>query len=107
MLFPDQAALVGPTEFVDYVVPTTEKLADAVTAKAPWCDSLILVNHGLVNFGKNLREAYYRTEVTEESAKIYLAALAVKEPKRLTAEEVDEIRGLSSEAYRIQLLQNQ
>lgn len=105
MLFPDQAALVGDVGFVPYVLPTTDLLADAVAAKVGQFNSILLENHGLVTTGKNLREAYYRTEVVEESAKIYLAAKAVGTPKALTDAEYKEIQSLESEAYRVQLLQ--
>jgi L-fuculose-phosphate aldolase len=104
IMFPDQAALVGKTVYIDYVLPTTDKLADAVVAKIEH-SSILLGNHGLVTTGRNLREAYYRTEVVEESAKIFLIATAVKKPKVLTKEEFEEIASLESEAYRIELLQ--
>lgn len=106
MLFPDQAALVGEVAFVPYVVPTTDKLANLVAEQADRYNSILLKNHGLVTTGKNLREAYYRTEVMEESSKIYLIAKSVGTPRRLTEEEYKEIQGLESEAYRVQLLQN-
>ena len=105
IMFPDQAALVGKTVYVPYVLPTTDKLADALLEKVNEASSILLGNHGLVTTGRNLREAYYRTEVVEESSKIFLIAKAIKEPKVLTQEEVDEIASLESEAYRIQLLQ--
>jgi L-fuculose-phosphate aldolase len=105
VMFPDQAALVGKVGFVPYVLPTTDLLADAVADKINDYNSLLLGNHGLVTVGKNLREAYYRTEVCEESAKIYLLAKAVGEPKVMTEEEFAEVASLESEAYRIELLQ--
>lgn len=106
VMFPDQAALVGRTAYVPYVLPTTAALAEAVAAKASEASTLLLGNHGLVTVGRNLREAYYRTEVVEESAKIYLIAASVREPRVLTPAEVEEIASLESEAYRIRLLQN-
>jgi len=105
VMFPDQAALVGKTTYVPYVLPTTDKLADAVAAKVSEFSTILLGNHGLVTTGRNLREAYYRTEVVEESAKIYLIASAIRPPKALTDEEYREIASLESEAYRIELLQ--
>ncbi|MUT67208.1 class II aldolase/adducin family protein [Paenibacillus sp. NEAU-GSW1] len=105
IMFPDQAALVGKTVYVPYVLPTTDKLAEALVAKVNDASSILLGNHGLVTTGRNLREAYYRTEVVEESSKIYLIAQAIKQPKVLTKEEFEEIASLESEAYRIQLLQ--
>lgn len=105
VMFPDQAALVGKTLYIPYVLPTTDKLANAFAAKVNDGSTFLLGNHGLVTTGVNLREAYYRTEVVEESAKIYLIAKAVREPKVLTDEEYEEIASLESEAYRIELLQ--
>lgn len=105
IMFPDQAALVGKVGFVPYVLPTTDLLANKVASRIPKYNSLLLGNHGLVTVGHNLREAYYRTEVCEESAKIYLLAHAVCKPKLLTEEEFEAVAALESEAYRIQLLQ--
>lgn len=105
IMFPDQAALVGNTVYVPYVLPTTDKLADAYVEKVNEANSVLLGNHGLVTSGRNLREAYYRTEVVEESTKIYLIAKAIREPKVLTKDEFEEIASLESEAYRIELLQ--
>jgi len=105
VMFPDQAALVGTTGYIPYVLPTTDRLADAVAAKVNDFSALLLGNHGLVTTGRNLREAYYRTEVVEESAKIYLIASSIRKPKALTEAEYKEIASLESEAYRIELLQ--
>ena len=73
-MFPDQAALVGRTAYIPYIIPTTDLLADAVAEKVTTASSILLGNHGLVTTGRNLREAYYRTQVVEESAKIFLSA---------------------------------
>lgn len=107
IMFPDQAALTGKTGFIPYVIPTTELLANAVKEKITSFNTLLLENHGLVTVGRNLREAYYRTEVVEESARIYLLAKAAGTPKVLTEQELEDIRALESEAYRIKLLQQQ
>lgn len=105
IMFPDQAALVGRTAYIPYLIPTTDLLADAVAAKVGEASSILLGNHGLVTTGRNLREAYYRTQVVEESAKIYLSARAAGTPVPLTDREVADIAALESEDYRIQLLQ--
>ncbi|SMF82792.1 L-fuculose-phosphate aldolase [Paenibacillus uliginis N3/975] len=105
IMFPDQAALVGRTSYIPYIIPTTDLLADAVAEKVTEASSILLGNHGLVTTGRNLREAYYRTQVVEESAKIYLSARAAGTPKPLSDQEVDDIAALESEDYRIQLLQ--
>ncbi|NJE26762.1 aldolase [Thermococcus sp. MV5] len=35
------------------------------------CDAVIMENHGVVTVGKSLREAYYKVELVEESAKLW------------------------------------
>ncbi|WP_106765860.1 class II aldolase/adducin family protein [Paenibacillus faecalis] len=105
IMFPDQAALVGRTAYIPYIIPTTDLLADAVAEKVNEASTILLENHGLVTTGRNLREAYYRTQVVEESAKIYLSARAAGTPKLLSDQEVADIAALESEDYRIQLLQ--
>lgn len=105
IMFPDQAALTGKTVFVPYVVPTTDRLADAVKAHVKEASTILLINHGLVTTGRNLREAYYRTEIVEESAKIWLIARSIRDPKVLSEDDYQEIAALESEAYRIKLLQ--
>ncbi|MFD0714679.1 class II aldolase/adducin family protein [Paenibacillus sp. GCM10027626] len=106
VMFPDQAALVGRTAYVPYVLPTTEQLAVAVAGKAGEASSILLGNHGLVTTGRNLREAYYRTQIVDESCKVYLSAHAVSsEPSVLDEAQVAEIASLESEEYRIKLLQ--
>lgn len=105
IMFPDQAALVGRTAYIPYLIPTTDLLANAVAAKVNEASSILLGNHGLVTTGRNFREAYYRTQVVEESAKIYLSVRAAGTPVQLTAQEVADIAALESEDYRIQLLQ--
>lgn len=104
-MFPDQAALVGKTAFVPYVLPTTSVLAEAVANKVNEASSILLGNHGLVTVGRNLREAYYRTQVVAESAAIYMSAKVIGTPKALSDEEFAEIASLESEDYRIKLLQ--
>lgn len=105
IMFPDQAALVGKTAFVDYVLPTTSLLADAVAEKVNEASSILLGNHGLVTTGRNLREAYYRTQVVNESCKIYMSAKAVGPVKVLTDEQFAEVASLETEEYRVKLLQ--
>lgn len=107
VMFPDQAALTGKTGFVPYVIPTTELLANAVKEKITQYSTLLLGNHGLVTVGRNLREAYYRTEVVEDAARIYLLAKAAGTPRVLTEQELEDIRALETESYRIKLLQQQ
>jgi L-fuculose-phosphate aldolase len=105
-MFPDQVALVGTVPCIDYVVPCSQELADAVveTMRDQEVNALLMQNHGLITIGHNLKEAYYRTEVIEDAARVYWIAASVGTPRVLSALEADEIQNLEAERYRQRLL---
>ena len=107
-MFPDQVALVGKAPLLDYVTPCTQELADAAAAamREPDITALLLQNHGLITIGHNLKEAYYRSELIEDAARIYWIAATVGTPRILTAGEADVIRNLDAERYRQRLLRD-
>jgi L-fuculose-phosphate aldolase len=107
-MFPDQVALVGRVPCIDYVVPCSQELADAVVAamRDPAVTALLMQNHGLITVGHNLKEAYFRTEVIEDAARVYWIAASVGTPRALTADEATEIQNLEAERYRQRLLRD-
>jgi len=61
---------------------------------------VLLQNHGTLALGSSSKEAFYRTELMEESAKIFLYGKIFGKVRTLSEEEVKRIEGLRSEAYR-------
>ncbi len=49
----------------------TQELADAVSEALCQSDAAIMENHGTVTVGRSLREAFYKAELVEESAKLW------------------------------------
>ncbi|ASJ08048.1 fuculose phosphate aldolase [Thermococcus siculi] len=49
----------------------TQELADAVSDALCHSDAAIMENHGIVTVGRSLREAFYKAELVEESAKLW------------------------------------
>ena len=76
-LFPDHVALVGKLPCIGYVIPCTPELAAAVVEAmgAAGINGLLMRNHGLITVGATVREAYYRTEVVEDAARVFWIAL--------------------------------
>lgn len=103
-LFPDFPAMVRNVTYLDYIIPTTEKLANAVAETIPHTDVVVMRNHGVLTVGKTMKEAYFFMQLTEESAKVYTISSTVGVPRILTEEECKELRDLSSEKYRSELL---
>ena len=101
---PDYVAYLDRVETIDYVVPTSEELADAVANALADCNCLAMINHGTITVGAHLKEAYYRTDILEQSAKMQFVAAVAGAPKILTDAEVQEVRDLRTEAYRREVL---
>ena len=85
-MFPEFVCDIDRIAHIDYVVPTTEKLADVVVKVAGENNVILMTNHGVLAFGRNLREAYYRNLIVEDAAKSLVAACVVGKPRFLTKE---------------------
>jgi L-fuculose-phosphate aldolase len=79
---------------VPYEIPTSPMLGRAVAQYAKDFNVMVLENHGLVTLGKSNREAYNRTELTEEIAKIMVIAysLGKGEPRWPTEKDIQEYK---------------
>jgi len=49
----------------------TEALAEVVASSLKKHDAVIMENHGVATVGRSLREAFYKAELVEESAKLW------------------------------------
>ena len=79
---------------IPYEIPTSTMLADAVAEYARQYNVLVLENHGLVTLGKNNREAFNRTDLAEEIAKMICIAysLGQGEPRWPSPREIQEFK---------------
>ncbi|HOL66054.1 MAG TPA: class II aldolase/adducin family protein [bacterium] len=106
-IFPDFVAILGHAiPVVDYVIPAGEAIRKAVVAALKRANVATLKNHGAVCLGSTLYEAFVRSWVLEESARMLLAALVAGKPRYLSAEEIEGIDHLEAEDYRKTLLKN-
>jgi L-fuculose-phosphate aldolase len=96
---------LGRTGTVPYVTPTTQRLADAMSEKAKTCDTIFMVNHGVLAVGANVKQAYYRVVVVEDAAKSLVAAAVVGKPRFFTQAEIDEILSLDAVKYRSKMME--
>jgi len=96
---------LGRTGTVPYVTPTTQGLADAMGEKVRSCDTVFMVNHGVLAVGVNVKQAFYRVAVAEDAAKSMVAAAVVGKPEFLTQEQIDEILSLDAVKHRTKMME--
>ena len=95
---------LGRVGTVPYVTPTTTRLADAMAAKARTCDTIFMVNHGVLAVGVTMKQAYYRVVVVEDAAKSLVAASVVGTPRFFSQAEIDEILSLDAVKFRSKMM---
>ncbi len=106
-MFPDFIAYLGKkVPLLDYIVPGGEKLARAVEKLINDYNVICLKNHGVIAVGLHLKEAFYRTIVIEEAAKILFIGKILGSPHIFTPKEVEEIENLPAETYRRKILKD-
>ena len=103
-MFPEFVADLGEVGYLDYILPTTRRLADAVTRQIENLNVVLMANHGVLTVGRNLIEAYYRSMIIEEAAKSLVAASVVGKPRFLSSEQIEEIKKLEPIQYRRQVV---
>jgi phosphoglycerate dehydrogenase-like enzyme/sugar (pentulose or hexulose) kinase/ribulose-5-phosphate 4-epimerase/fuculose-1-phosphate aldolase/putative sterol carrier protein len=90
-----EAAFFGNIPRVPFLMPGTPELADAVAAAMADEWAVLMINHGIIVAGRNLRRAADMVEIIERSAEVILGCYAVgKEPPVLPAEATDYFRKL-------------
>ncbi|KAB8130514.1 class II aldolase/adducin family protein [Gracilibacillus oryzae] len=105
-MFPDFPAMIRNVAYLDYLIPTTNVLADAVAEVIEATDVVVMRNHGVLTVGKSMKEAYFFMQLVEEAAKVYAISKSVGTPRLLTEDETRDLRNLSSEKYRAKLLKD-
>jgi L-fuculose-phosphate aldolase len=108
-MYPDSVVYLGKKILtLDYIVPTTEKIAKYVQDNIADNSTIILKNHGAITIGTNPKLAYLRMELLESLAQSIWVAITAsngKPVRYLTDREIDEIINLDAEKYRQKLIE--
>ncbi|MBI2438203.1 MAG: class II aldolase/adducin family protein [Lentisphaerae bacterium] len=94
---------LGRTGTIPYVTPTTPRLAAAMGKKARTCDTIFMVNHGVLAVGVTMKQAYFRVVVVEDAAKSLVAACVVGRPRFLSPRQAREILALDAVRHRTRM----
>ncbi len=73
-ILPEVEVFMGEIPIAPYETPGGQSFADTVLPFLTATNTIILKNHGTVSFGKNLEEAYWKTEILDAYCRILLLA---------------------------------
>ena len=89
----ETAALLGDVPLARPAVAGTDDLADSVREQLPGPRALLLANHGVVAWGRDITEAFFRLESVERLAEITLLAGLAGGAKPLSDELMRRLGG--------------
>jgi len=98
-LFPEVIVGLGAVPLAPYATPSTHEVSDAVAPFVRSADAILLANHGVVTYGRDLWDAYFKMEKVEHAAHIQFVARMLGGEKTLTTDDIAKLKSISVASY--------
>jgi L-fuculose-phosphate aldolase len=93
-VLPEVEVFMGEVPMARYETPGSQKFADTVLPFLKASNTIMLNNHGTVSFGKDLEEAYWKTEILDAYCRILLLAKQLGPIQRFSETHTRELLDL-------------
>jgi L-fuculose-phosphate aldolase len=90
-LLPEVIISFGCVPIAEYGLPGTPELTAPMRPLIPKHNALLMANHGVVAYGEEVFQAYFRMETVEHSARIQFVAEMLGGPNVLPRKEVQKL----------------
>lgn len=98
-IFPEVIVGLGAIPLAEYATPSTQEVAVSLAPFVKNADAILLSNHGVVTYGSDLYEAYFKMEKVEHAAHITFVASMLGGARTLTTEDMAKLRNVSVQSY--------
>ena len=98
-VFPEVILTLGKIPLCKYATPSTDELPLSMEPYSQHSWGLLLQNHGAVTFGKSLRDAYFKMEKLEHTAKTIFLARQLGGENEIPKEKILELLNLAKGTY--------
>lgn len=98
-LFPEVIVGLGAIPLAEYATPSTKEVAQSLQPHVKTADAILLSNHGVVTYGRDVEDAYFKMEKVEHAAHITFVAKVLGGEKPLSAGEIDKLSTISQSSY--------
>ncbi len=98
-VFPEVILGLGTVPLADYATPSTEEVAKSLEPYVEGANAILLANHGVVAYGKDPLDAFFKMEKVEHAAHITFVARLLGGETILSADDVEKLRAISGQAY--------
>jgi L-fuculose-phosphate aldolase len=82
---------LGVVPVADYALPGTTDVPDSIKPYVKDYNAVLLANHGLLTWGGDLTEAFFRMESVEHYGKILLYVDQIGRAQEFTCDEIEEL----------------
>jgi L-fuculose-phosphate aldolase len=93
-IHPEAEVFLGPVKTAKYVTPGDTRLGESIRPYIKESNTILLGNHGVVCYGPDLEDAYYKLEIVDAYARILLLTKQLGSVKPLGAQEMGELLDL-------------
>lgn len=98
-VFPEVIVGLGAIPLAEYATPSTLEVVKAIEPFVKQADAILLANHGVVTYGNDLFDAYYKMEKVEHAAHITFVARMLGGENLLSQQDVEKLKAISKESY--------
>ena len=95
-IHPEAEVFLGPVKTAKYVTPGDTRLGESIKPFIKESNTILLGNHGVVCFGPDLEDAYYKLEIVDAYARILLLTKQLGSVRPLDADDMKELLALKS-----------
>jgi L-fuculose-phosphate aldolase len=98
-LFPEVIVGLGAIPLAQYATPSTTEVVESIAPFVQEANAILLANHGVVTYGRDLLDAYFKMEKVEHAAHITFVAHLLGGGKVLSSSDIEKLRKISLESY--------
>jgi L-fuculose-phosphate aldolase len=95
-IHPEAEVFLGPVKTAKYVTPGDTRLGESIKPFIKESNTILLGNHGVVCYGPDLEDAYYKLEIVDAYARILLLTKQLGSIRPLEGDEMKELLALKS-----------
>src|SRR6266480_5341312 len=95
-IHPEAEVFLGPVKTAKYVTPGDTRLGESIKPFIKDSNTILLGNHGVVCYGPDLEDAYYKLEIVDAYARILLLTKQLGSVKPLDSDDMKELLALKS-----------
>lgn len=98
-LFPEVIIGLGAVPLADYATPSTLEVVKSIEPFVEKTEAILLANHGVVTYGSDLLDAFFKMEKVEHAAHITFVARLLGGEKYLSKQDVEKLKAISEATY--------